>query len=297
MEPNPVLKKLGLGPHDRVAIIHTDDIGMCQASVEAFAELVEVGVISSGAVMVPCPWFPAAAAYAREHPKADLGAHLTLNSEWEHYRWGPVSTRDPATGLLDAEGYLHRREPAVWENADPAAVLVELQAQVRKALDAGIDLTHIDTHMGTVAHAKFIPGYIQVALENRLPVMIPRQDAAGYQALGMDAETATAAAQFVQVLEQQGLPLLDNLAHLPLDQPGERLEQAKRALGELPSGLTHFLIHPSKDTPELRAITPDWPSRVADYETFRRDDLLAFLRQQGIQVIGYRTLRDLLRSA
>jgi hypothetical protein len=92
------------------------------------------------------------------------------------------------------------------------------------------------------------------------------------------------------------MPLLDNLAHLPLDRPDERLEQAKRALGGLPSGVTHFLIHPSKDTPELRAITPDWPSRVADYETFRRDDLLAFLRQEGIQVIGYRALRDLLRK-
>lgn len=297
MEPNPVLKKLGFGPQDRLVIIHTDDIGMCQASVAAYADLWEVGVISSGAIMVPCPWFPAAAAYARQNPQADLGVHLTLNSEWEGYRWGPLSTRDPGSGLLDEEGYLHRREPAVWEQADPLAVQVELQAQVRRALKAGVDVTHVDTHMGTVAHPKFIPAYLQVALENRLPIMILRQDAAGYQAIGMDAETAAMAAQMVQMLEEQGLPLLDNIAHLPLDQPQNRMEQAKSVLGSLPAGITHFIIHPSVDTPELRAITPDWPSRVADYETFRQAELRDFLKQQGIQVIGYRLLRDLIRQS
>jgi len=297
MEPNSVLKKLGFGPQDRLVIIHTDDIGMCQASVAAYADLWEAGVISSGAVMVPCPWFPAAAAYARQNPQADLGVHLTLNSEWESYRWGPLSTRDPGSGLLDEEGYLHRREPAVWQQADPLAVQVELQAQVRRALQAGMDVTHVDTHMGTVAHPKFIPAYLQVGLENRLPVMILRKDAAGYQAMGMDAQTAAMAAQLVQMLEEQGLPLLDNIAHLPLDQPHNRMELAKSVLGSLPPGITHFIIHPSVDTPELRAITPDWPSRVADYETFRQQELRNFLQQQGIQVIGYRALRGLIRQS
>ncbi len=90
MPPNPVLKKLGLANNDRVAIIHTDDIGMCQASVDAFADLNEAGIISSGAVMVPCPWFLHTASYARQHPGVDLGIHLTLTSEWKTYRWGPI---------------------------------------------------------------------------------------------------------------------------------------------------------------------------------------------------------------
>jgi hypothetical protein len=101
MDPNPVLRKLGFADDDRVVIIHADDIGMCQATMSAFADLVDFGLISSGAVMVPCPWFPQAAAYCRQHPLVDLGVHLTLTSEWDGYRWGPVSTRDPASGLID----------------------------------------------------------------------------------------------------------------------------------------------------------------------------------------------------
>ena len=90
MEPNPVLKKLGFGKDDRVVIIHTDDIGMCQASIAAFADLVEFGLISSGATMVPCSWFPSVAAYCRDHPAADMGVHLTLTSEWERCKWRPL---------------------------------------------------------------------------------------------------------------------------------------------------------------------------------------------------------------
>jgi hypothetical protein len=113
MQPNPVLKQLGFSKDDRVVIIHTDDIGMCQASIDAFADMVDYGLISSGAVMVPCPWFLEAAAYARAHPQADLGVHLTRTSEWETYRWGPISTRDPASGLLDEQGFFHKSSQVV----------------------------------------------------------------------------------------------------------------------------------------------------------------------------------------
>src|SRR5512137_730397 len=150
MHPNPVLRKLGLADDDRAVIIHTDDIGMCQASLAAFADLVDFGLISSGATMVPCPWFPEVAAYCRAHPSVGLGVHLTLTSEWDSYRWGPISTRDPASGMIDDDGYFYRRSEPVQECADPEAVLVELQAQVERALKAGIDVTHVDTHMGTV---------------------------------------------------------------------------------------------------------------------------------------------------
>lgn len=296
MQPNPVLRRLGFSPNDRVVIIHTDDIGMCQASLSAFADLVEFGLISSGATMVPCPWFPATAAYCRQHPQADMGVHLTLTSEWDSYRWGPISTRDPASGLLDDEGYFYRRSEPAQAHADPAAAQIELQTQVERALKAGIDVTHADTHMGTVAHPKLIPGYLQVALGFKLPPMLPRLDEAGWRKMGMDSATAALAAQTVEQMEAQGVPMLDQLATIPLDQPDERLAQAKHAFDALPPGLTHFIIHPSQDTPELRAITPDWPSRVADYHTFGSDELRQHLRASGIHVIGYRALRDVMRS-
>ena len=170
MKPNPVLAKLGLAADDRAVIIHTDDIGMCQASVLAFAELWEASRVSSGATMVPCSWFPHAAAYCRAHPDVDMGIHITLTSEWETYCWRPISTRDPASGMLDTEGYFPRGSQALQSNGDPASVQHEMQVQVERAIAAGIRPTHIDTHMGTVAHPKFMPAYMQLAYRYHPPV-------------------------------------------------------------------------------------------------------------------------------
>ena len=295
MQPNPILKKLGFADDDRVVIIHTDDIGMCQASVDAFAELVDYGLISSGAVMVPCPWFLEAAAYARTHPQADLGVHLTLTSEYEHYRWGPISTRDPDSGLLDSQGCMHKTSEAVWANADPEAATTELDAQISRALAEGMDLTHIDTHMGTVAHPGLIPGYIQLATRYSLPPMIPRLSTDEMMAVGnVDEGTAQMITGMINMLEEMGIPLLDGLSGLELVDPTDRLEQAKSALRKLKPGLTHFIIHPSKDTPELRRITTSWDCRAADYETFTSDAMRDFIHAEGIQVIGYRALQELM---
>src|SRR5689334_9771443 len=116
MTPNPALRRLGFAASDRVAIIHADDIGMCQASVTAFAELSAFGLVSSGAVMVPCAWFPAAAADSRAKPAADLGVHLTLTCEWDAYRWGPISTRAAESGMIDDEGYFYRSTELAQEH-------------------------------------------------------------------------------------------------------------------------------------------------------------------------------------
>lgn len=296
MQPNPMMKKLGLAPADRAVVIHADDIGMCQASFTAWADLVDFGLISSAATMVPCPWFPAVAAYCREHPDVDLGVHLTLTSEWDAYRWGPLSTRDPASGLLDGEGYFPRQAESVQERADPGAVRREMQAQLERALAAGIDVTHIDSHMGTVLHPRFAWDYVQLALQHRLPFIMVRLDEAGYREMGMDEAGATFAVQLVAQLEAQGVPIFDRIAMLPLDQSIDQMDVAKRMFDELPPGLSNLIIHPSADTPELRAITPDWPSRVAHYRAFTSEELRAYVRDSGVQVIGYRALRDLMRQ-
>ena len=297
MNPNPILKKLGFAVDDRVVIIHADDIGMCQATLPAFADLVDLGLVSSGAVMVPCPWFPQTAAYCREHAWVDVGVHLTLNSEYDSYRWGPISTRDPASGLIDEEGYFHRRQEPVQQQANPAAVQAEIADQVDRALAGGIDVTHIDTHMGTVAHPKFIPSYVQLAQQHNLPALMLRLDEAGWRAIGLDSEFATFATQFVAQLEEQGVPMLDHLSQeLPLDQHEDRVEIAKTIFDSLPPGLTHFILHPALDTPELRAIAPDWRSRVADYQAFMSEELRDYVRDTGIHVIGYRALRSLIRE-
>jgi len=302
MQPNPVIKKLGFSENERLAIIHVDDIGMCQASVTAFADLWDFGLVSSGAVMVPCPWFLEAAKYASQHPQADLGVHLTLNCEWDTYRWGPLSTRDPQTGLLDEQGYLPRTSKQVQEKADPKAVQAELVAQIERARSAGMQPTHADTHMGTVAHVKFMQGYLQTALESQLPPMMLRLNEAGWQKVisdhkgaDLDQEAVAFIMQLTGSLEEMGVPLLDHIYGMPLgSDPTQRLEEAKQAFDDLPPGITHFLIHAARDTPELRAITPDWRCRVADYETFLQEELRQHIRDIGVQVIGYRDLQQLM---
>lgn len=294
MQSNPVLKKLGFSNQDRVAIIHTDDIGMCQASVSAFADLFEFGLISSGAVMMPCPWALEAVEFQTLHPAADLGIHATLTSEWKKYRWSPLSTCDPQSGLLDEQGFFHRRSPTVQEKASPEAVAIELETQIQRALAAGLKPTHMDTHMGSVAHPRFMQTYINLAIKYRIPPMVFRMDKAGWRTTGMSDEVATLVAGFVVKLEQTGLPLLDNIFGLPLDKPENRLDQAKAAFASLKPGITHFIIHPSKDTPELRAITTDWASRSADYLTFLSEDLRSTVSNLGIQIIGYRDIQKIM---
>jgi chitin disaccharide deacetylase len=294
MMPNPALRRLGFADNDRVAIIHADDIGMSQASLAAYADLATFGLISSATVMVPCSWFPAAAACSRANPGYDLGVHLTLTCEWDAYRWGPISTREPESGMIDSEGYFYRTTELAQAHGRPDAVARELAAQIERALAAGMRPTHVDTHMGSVYSAAFLPIYLDVARRYRLPPMFFRDDEAGWRTRGADAESAAAMAQLSAQLEGDGVALLDHIFMMPLDVPDDRIGQAKRAIAALQPGLTHFILHPAHDTPELRACSASWQSRVADLQAFMSDELRAYMRESGIHVIGYRALQELM---
>jgi chitin disaccharide deacetylase len=292
---NPLLKHLGFGPTDRVVIFHADDYGMCHATLPAVEELLEIGLVSSTATMVPCAWFPAVAAYARAHPQADIGVHTTLTCEWNHIRWGAISTTDRSSGMLDADGYFHRTTPAA-QLANPHAVSAELQTQVDRAMKAGIDITHIDSHMGVVFCEAFMPSYVSVGLRARVPAMCPRISPQSMIMGGRDASQMDAFRQLEQRVEASGMPLVDHIAGMPLDHHEDRVEVAKQLIATLPPGVTHFVMHPTIDTPEIRALAPDWRARVADYQAFSSPELRDIVRESGITVIGYRALRDAMRA-
>lgn len=296
MNPNPLLKKLGYSETDRLVILHVDDVGMCQASVQAYRDLWEFGTITSGAVMVPCPWFLSTAEMARQYPEMDLGVHATLNAEWDTYRWGPVSTRDPASGLMDAQGYLHQTVEAVIESATVEAVEAELNVQIEHALAAGIDITHIDSHMGTITDPKFVQPYLQAGASRLIPNMLPRASAKGFEMIGIDEQALAKYTPILNQFETQGLPMLDGLFSMPLEHDNDHIGIAKKLLSEVPVGVTHFLFHPSIDTPELRVICPDWKARVANYKAFMSKEIKDFIRNEGIQMIGYREIREVMRS-
>src|SRR5689334_6758144 len=202
---------LGLAPDERALILHADDVGMCQASIPAFLELVESGGISSASVMVPCAWFSEVARYCRSNPSVDMGVHLTLTSEWSGLRWAPISTVDPQSGLMDETGYFHSRRQQALDNARPQSVSVEMRAQLTRARASGIDVSHLDAHMFTAMRPPFRELYLNLGVEEGLPT----------------------------------LDIADHVAMLPSGNPRDREKQFRAAVDAMPPGLTHLLIHPS----------------------------------------------------
>jgi predicted glycoside hydrolase/deacetylase ChbG (UPF0249 family) len=304
MHPNPVLEKLHYPEDARLAILHTDDVGMCGASFTALPHLWDAGIISSAATMVPCPWFPSVAEFCRTYAgELDMGVHLTLTSEWPAYRWPPLSTRDPSSGLVDAQGYLPLTRAELVQKAQPAAVRDEMAAQITRALAAGLDLTHIDTHMAAAFHTLWVQDYINIALQHGLPLNLPRLDVEtalqrpDLQEMGVSAQELARLLQGLQALETRGVPLLDGLFEFPLDEPTGRLELLQHVLEDMKPGITLLINHAALDTPELRAVTPDWQGRVADYQCFTSKKAARIIQQSGVQLIGYRALREVLRGA
>jgi chitin disaccharide deacetylase len=297
MPVNPLLRKLGFSATDRVAIIHTDDIGVTESCVDAAADLWRTKIISSSAVMVPCAWFPATARLCRATPGIDMGVHITLTSEWDLHRWGPISNRDPRSGLVDREGYFPRTQRAFQEAADPNAAETEIVAQIERALAAGIDVTHIDSHMGTVFHTSLLSAYVRTGLRFQVPAMLPRLTASEMvDAWGIDPSQVPFMLEMIEELDAHGMPLMDHIVGMPLDKPEHRFEALCAALDALPAGLSYFIVHPSKDTPEARAAYPDLPARIGDYETLMDERTRAHIKNTGLHVIGYRELRDAMRA-
>jgi predicted glycoside hydrolase/deacetylase ChbG (UPF0249 family) len=300
MKPNPALARLGYGPQDRLVILHADDVGMCHGANTAFLDLHAVGLLRAGSVMVPCPWSGEVLAAARSDLALDVGVHLTLTSEWEHYRWGPVSTGDPATGLIDAEGRLHRALALFPPHFDARAAVAEMRAQIELACAAGVDFTHLDTHMGAAHLPALIEHFVELGFEYRVPVLIVRQadDYLRRLSIGQLADDALLA--WAGEVEARGMPLPDWFRITPgydaQEEPQERAEVYEAILRDLQPGITYFSLHPN--TPgDIETIDAAHAARrIFEHEYFRSQRLRDFLAAERIVPIGYRELRDLMRE-
>jgi predicted glycoside hydrolase/deacetylase ChbG (UPF0249 family) len=275
-----LLSRLGFSNTDRVVVLHADDIGMCESSVSAFRQISDRGILSSAAGMVPCGWFPALAAACRDSPGADVGVHLTLNSEWDNYRWGPL-LGPRASDLCDEAGYFFRKSEDVQRDSARNAAYRELRTQILRAMQMGIDVTHLDSHMFTLMHPSLFAVYSTLSREFRVPCVVLPSLAEGLMPQ-------------LEPEEREELLVFDGWAQLPLNDHAERLECARRLLHALPEGLCYLISHPAIDTPELRAIAPDWRARVADYELYLDDDWARILDEAGVKVVGMRAIRNAL---
>jgi len=284
-------ERLGYRRTDKALIINIDDVALSHASNAATLDALEHGLPTSASIMVPAPWFPEIAVYARAHPEKDFGLHLTHTSEWQGYRWRPVAGQSAVPGLVDAQGYLWQQVDSVYAHATPEEAEREARAQIQQATAAGIDITHLDSHMGTLFYdRRYVAVYARLARDYDLPVRLPSQDWLEAHGLG----------RVRQQLAAEGIVSPDYLIFG--GQPaGESVKDAwSQVLRRLQPGVTEIYIHVALPSDEMRAITGDvpagWQDRAAEYRLFTRDTAIRdLLRQGGVRLIGYRALRDLQR--
>jgi predicted glycoside hydrolase/deacetylase ChbG (UPF0249 family) len=284
---------LGLRPGERAVVVHIDDLGMC-ADANSGALRALAGAATSGSIMVPCPAFPEIARIARERPELDLGVHLTLNCEYERYRWGPLRSDVPT--LCAEDGALLRTTEQTTARGSPDEVRRELRAQLAAALGAGIAVTHLDAHMGPALRPEFAGVYIELARDYRLPAFIPRVTQAQLDALGMGALWALYG-PILEHAERAGLPLFD---HFDLDSlqfdPGSGLAHNERRIRQLAPGVSYLITHCADGGPELQAIAPDWRQRSEECRIYSDGSMARILAREQARPMGMRPLRDWLRS-
>jgi predicted glycoside hydrolase/deacetylase ChbG (UPF0249 family) len=274
-------ERLGYSKTTKLLIVHADDLGVAHSEDNASFNALEKGSVSSASIMVPCPWFSEVAAYAAAHPKADLGLHLTLTAEWNYFKWGPMADKQNVPGLVNKNGYFFSSVDSVIKSSNATEVERELRAQIEKAKQAGIDITHLDSHMGTLYSSK---DYLQVLLklgkEYKVPVMLNQQ-----------------------VLMMSGSAASDNvmLNNIYMETPQDRAKGTDafytNILNSLQPGVNLIIIHAANDDSEMQAVTVDHPDygaawRQADVNFFTSETCKKLLQQNGIQLITWREIRD-----
>jgi predicted glycoside hydrolase/deacetylase ChbG (UPF0249 family) len=271
-------EELGYAPDDKLLIVNCDDLGSTRSANVAIYEAMRDGLATSASLMVPCPWARDAAAMYRGE---DVGVHLTLNSEWETYRWGPI-THSPS--LLDGDGGFPRTVEDVWDHADLDEVRKECRAQIERAIYWGFDISHLDAHMGTMQlRAEFFDVYLEMAVDFRLPLRMA--GASAERLIGFP---------YRRLAAQEGVLFTDFFVQTHV---GSR-RSIEKVLFDLRPGVTEVYLHPAQDSDELRASHPDWANRVEDHLMLTRDPAFVDLVERaGAILIGYRELRELQRAS
>ena len=279
-------ERLGHQKDTKLLIIHADDLGVAHSVNAATISAFEAGMVNSGSIMVPCPWFPEIAAYSTNNPEVDLGLHLTLTAEWKNYKWDPVVPNPEVPGLVNGKGLMYDNCADVVLNATAEEVEKEITAQVERALAFGVNVSHLDSHMGCLFNPKFFGTYLKVARKFKLPVLIP----------------ATGLQQFPAMAEKI-LPtdiVIDNLFMInPPDTEQGFAEFYTKTLRSLPSGVSEIIIHLSYDDAEMQAVTIDHPDfgaawRQKDYDFFTSAACRKILEEENIQLVTWGDLKELM---
>jgi len=319
-------ERLGWRDGDRVVIIHVDDAGMSHDSDVGVGKSLDAGLATSFSVMMPCPWVPEIMHFITAHPGVDAGLHLTLNSEWKEYRWGPVAGIKLVPGLVDSEGAMWPSVEQTAQHATPDEIEKEIRAQLARALRIGLHPSHLDSHMGTVfASSAFTERYIKVGAENHIPVMFSgghdillaeqyRDDAiahlkeVGKWKEGTELPENPLLAQARAMAESvwnAGLPVLDDLYNVSYDwklpagvQPTDanlrkmKIERYAEAFHRLKPGVTQIIVHATETSSTLPYISNSGPTRLGDLLAMVIPELRDAARREGLIFTTWRELQQ-----
>ncbi|TRO67135.1 polysaccharide deacetylase family protein [Christiangramia sabulilitoris] len=283
-----IAEKLGYPADAKLLIVHADDAGVSHSENIATIRGMEEGIVNSASIMVPCPWFPEIADYARENSDTkDFGLHLTVTSEWKDYKWGPTSSSNEVKSLVNKHGYFYPLTDSVQKIAEVTDIEKEIDNQIIKALDFGIDVTHLDAHMlAVMSTPEFMEAYIKKGREYRLPVLLSDRLPA------------------FQVLEEK-MEFTDRdiiTDHLYMANPEIYASQGmetfyENILNGLEPGLSVILIHLAYDNEEMKAVTKDHPDfgskwRQDDLDFFTSEKARSLVEANNIILVTWRQLRD-----
>jgi predicted glycoside hydrolase/deacetylase ChbG (UPF0249 family) len=284
-----LVERLGYSADQKLLIVHADDLGVAHSVNRASIKALETGLVSSASIMVPCPWLPEIAAYAKAHPQTDLGLHLTLTSEWKQFRWGPVLGRERVSSLVDSDGYFYSLESEAAAHVDVREAESEIRAQIERAKALGIKPTHLDSHMGTLYQNKALfEVLIKIARENKLPVRLSK-------------EWFGRAAFMNSVLGPDDI-VLDRIISI---EPRVTAEDWSRFYTEemknLQPGVTEVIVHLAYDDEEMKGVTsehPNWGAawRQRDFDFVTSEAFRRLLQENHIKLITWREVGRLLKS-
>jgi predicted glycoside hydrolase/deacetylase ChbG (UPF0249 family) len=279
-----VAERLGLPPDTKLLILHADDLGVAHSVNAASFDALDKGAVSSASIMMPTPWVTEVATYAKQHPNADLGLHLTLTSEWLAYRWGSVESKDKVPSLLDSTGTFPSDVPPVVARAKPAEVERELRAQVERAMVLGIRPTHLDSHMGALfTTPELIATYVKVAHDYHLPFLGMKSSPFGGTPMPVSSKDI----------------LVDAVVIAGPEVPRDQWKAFYvNAITTLKPGLTEMIVHLGHDDAELQAVTVDhepygsaWRQR--DYDVVTSAEFKKALQDNKVRLVTYRELQRL----
>jgi predicted glycoside hydrolase/deacetylase ChbG (UPF0249 family) len=286
--PKTLAERLGYPRDAKLLIVHADDLGMAHSINAATIKAFETGQVNSGSIMIPCPWLPEIAAYARANPNADLGLHLTLTSEWKLFRWGSVLSKDSVASLFDTNGYFYPTESEAASRINVKEAEAEIRAQIARAKLMGIQPTHLDSHMGTLYQTKeLFEVLIRVGRENKLPMRIAREQ--------------FSSGAYLNDLIRPDDVIIDNVISIgPNISADEWKNYYLEAIKNLPAGVSEMIVHLAYDDQEMKAIAfehPAWGSewRQRDFDFVTSKEFGDALKTNNVKLITWRELGKLLK--